>query len=80
LFLIFGNSRLDSYIHQLEEGETCQERRQAVAKLRALEDKRAVPALLEAKTARPGLMRRKGNSNACLRAQAAEAVRYLESL
>jgi serine/threonine protein kinase len=80
LFLIFGNSRLDSYIHQLEEGETCQERRQAVAKLRALEDKRAIPALLEAKTARPGLMRRKGNSNACLRAQAAEAVRYLESL
>jgi hypothetical protein len=80
LLLTLGNSRLDSYILQLEEGETCQERREAVAKLRALEDKRAIPALLEARTARPGFLRRKGNSNACLRADAAEAVRYLESL
>ena len=80
LFLTFGTSRLDSYIDQLREGETCAERKEAVGKLRELGDKRAIPALQEAKAARPGLMRRRGNTNACLRADAAEAVRYLESL
>lgn len=53
----------------------------AVAKLRALGDKRAIPALQEAQN-RPrtaGLLRRR-NANACLRADAEEAVQYLESL
>jgi hypothetical protein len=53
----------------------------AVAKLRALGDKRAIPALQEAQN-RPrtaGLLRRRSNANACLRTDAEEAVRYRES-
>jgi serine/threonine protein kinase len=81
LFVTSGSGRLESYIHDLREGDTCEERREAVADLRALGDKRAIPALREAKRARPaGLLKRKANSNACLRADAAEAVRHLESL
>lgn len=80
LVLTFGESRLDTYIHQLQHGQTCAERKEAVTKLRALEDKRAIPALREAKDSRAGLFRRRGNANACLRSTAAEAVRYLESL
>ena len=58
-----------------------EERKEAVANLRALGDKRAIPALREAKRARAaGLLRRKANSNTCLRADAPEAVRYLETL
>jgi serine/threonine protein kinase len=81
LFVAFGSGRLDAYILDLKDGNTCEERKEAVANLRALGDKRAIPALREAKRARPaGLLRRKANSNTCLRADAAEAVRYLETL
>ena len=82
LLVAFGSSGpLDSYILDLKQGDTCAERKVAVAKLRALGDKRAIPALQEAQN-RPrtaGLLRRK-NANACLRADAEEAVQYLESL
>jgi hypothetical protein len=58
------------------------ERKEAVGKLRALGDKRAIPALEEAlnRTRTVGLLRRKTSANGCLRADAREAVQYLESL
>jgi serine/threonine protein kinase len=81
VFLAFGVGSLDSYIVELREGDTCQDRREAVADLRALGDKGAIPALRRAKRSRPGgLLNRKPNSNGCLRADATEAIRYLESL
>lgn len=81
IFAVFGTGRLEAYIHDLREGDTCEERREAVADLRALGDKRAIPALRGARRARPaGLLKRRPNSNDCLRADAAEAIRYLESL
>lgn len=81
VFLAFGVGSLDSYIVELREGDTCQDRREAVTDLRALGDKRAIPALREAKRSRPGgLLNRRPNSNGCLRADAAEAIRHLERL
>jgi hypothetical protein len=74
--------RLGSYTLDLRQGETCAHRKEAVLKLRALRSKRAIPALREArKRSRPeeGAARRKG-SNGCLRNDAAEAIRYLQSL
>ena len=83
LFVAFGSSGpLDAYILDLQQGDTCAERKEAVSKLRALGDKRAIPALQEAQN-RPrtvGLLRRRTNANACLRSDAEEAVRYLQSL
>jgi serine/threonine protein kinase len=79
---LVSSGPLDSYILDLEHGDTCAERKNAVAKLRALGDKRAIPALREAQNRRRtvGLLRRKTNANACLRADAEEAVQHLESL
>ncbi len=80
----FGDriDRLTSYTLDLRQGETCAERKQAVAKLRALGDKKAIPSLESAqKRIRvEGLLKKKVNTNACLRTDAAEAVRYLKSL
>jgi serine/threonine-protein kinase len=74
--------RLGSYLLDLEQGETCTDRKDAVAKLRALGDTRAIPSLSKAKERiqTEGLLRRKTNVNACLRADVVEAIRYLESL
>ncbi len=74
--------RLNSYQLDLEQGESCANRKDAVAKLRALGDKRAVPALRKAqrRTRTEGLLKRKTNANACLRTDAEEAVEYLRSL
>ncbi|MBW2189977.1 MAG: serine/threonine protein kinase [Deltaproteobacteria bacterium] len=83
LLVAFGSSGpLDSYILDLKQGDSCAERKAAVAKLRALGDKRAIPALEEAqtRTRTVGLFRRKANANRCLRTDAEEAVQYLESL
>jgi hypothetical protein len=83
LFVALGSTGpLDSYILDLKQGDSCAERKEAVAKLQALGDKRAIPALQEAQN-RPrtaGLLRRRTNANACLRTDAEEAVRYLQSL
>jgi serine/threonine protein kinase len=83
LFVALGSTGpLDSYILDLKQGDSCAERKEAVAKLQALGDKRAIPALQEAQN-RPrtaGLLRRRTNANACLRSDAEEAVRYLQSL
>ena len=75
-------NRLESYILDLEQGSTCGDRRDAVANLRALGDKRAIPALRKAKTRTrtEGLLKRKTNANACLSRDASEAIEYLESV
>jgi len=74
--------RLESYVLDLRQGPTCRDRRDAVAKLRALGDKRAIGALEKAKTRirSEGLMNRKTNVNACLKQDAVEAIQYLQSL
>jgi hypothetical protein len=74
--------RLGSYLLDLEQGETCTDRKDAVAKLRALGDKRAIPSLSKAqeRIETEGLLRRRTNVNACLRPDVTEAIRYLESL
>ncbi len=74
--------RLTSYTLDLRQGETCADRKEAVAKLRALGDKKAIPSL-EAAQKRirvEGILKKKVNTNACLRTDATEAVRYLRSL
>ena len=74
---------LSSYLLDLRLGETCQIRKEGVAKLRALGDKRAIPALRAARTrtrTEGGMIKRKVNTNACLRADATRAIRHLESL
>jgi hypothetical protein len=73
---------LGAYVLDLRQGPMCADRRDAVAKLRALGDKRAIPALKRAKKRiiTEGLLNRKTNINACLRRDAVEAIQYLESL
>jgi len=78
-----GVDRLGSYLLDLEHQPNCLQRKEAVAKLRALGDKNAIPPLRAARKrirTEGGLMKRKVNTNACLRADAVEAIRYLQSL
>jgi hypothetical protein len=75
--------RVSSYALDLEQGETCEIRKDAVGKLRALGDKEAIPHLRKARTrvrTQGGLVKRKVNTNACLKTAANEAIRYLQSL
>ena len=75
--------RLGSYLLDLRRGESCLHRKAAVASLRTLGDKQAIPALRKARKrirAEGGFGKRKVNTNACLRTEAAEAIRYLQSL
>jgi len=74
--------RLGSYLLDLEQGETCPARKDAVAKLRALGDKKAIPVLdaAQRRIRTEGLLKKKVNTNACLRTDAAEAILYLQSL
>ena len=75
--------RLGSYVLDLEQGETCLIRKEAVGKLRALGDKKAIPELRKARKrirTEGALMKRKVNTNACLKTAANEAIRYLQSL
>lgn len=75
--------RFGSYVLDLRQGKTCEDRRGAVVKLRNLHDKRAIPHLKEARKRMrpdPNGSRRKVNANACLRGDAAEAIRYLQSV
>ena len=75
--------RLDSYLIDLTRGGTCLARKDAVASLRALGDKKAIPALRKARQrvrTEGGLVKKKVNTNACLRADATEAIRHLQSL
>jgi hypothetical protein len=75
--------RLGSYLLDLEQGETCLVRKDAVGKLRALGNKKAIPPLRRARKrirTEGAFVKRKVNTNACLRTDAAEAIRYLQSL
>ena len=75
--------RLGSYLLDLEQGESCPIRKDAVGKLRALGDKKAIPHLRKARKrvrSEGGLIKRKVNTNACLKTDANEAIRYLQSL
>jgi tRNA A-37 threonylcarbamoyl transferase component Bud32 len=75
--------RLGSYLLDLEQGETCLVRKDAVGKLRALGNKKAIPPLRKARKrirTEGAFVKRKVNTNACLRTDAAEAIRYLQSL
>ena len=75
--------RLGSFILDLEQGQTCSDRREAVHALRALGDPRAIPSLSEARKRmrRGGILRlQRRNANHCLRADAEDAIRYLEAV
>ena len=74
--------RLGSYLLDLEQGEPCSARKNAVANLRALGNNKAIPALAAAqkRIRTEGLLKKKVNTNACLRTDAAEAILYLQSL
>jgi eukaryotic-like serine/threonine-protein kinase len=74
--------RVKSFTLDLEQERTCKKRREAVTKLRALGDRRALVPLQEA-LERPkskGKRKRKRDRNACLRRHAEDAVRYLENV
>jgi hypothetical protein len=67
----------------LERGETCLVRKEAVGNLRALGNKKAIAPLRKARKrirTEGGVMKRKVNTNASLRTDATEAIRYLQSL
>ncbi len=67
------------YILDLKQQRSCEERRQAVASLRALGDPRAIEALKDARYRRRSRSSKR-NANRCLREDAIEAIQYLESL
>ena len=73
---------LSRALAQLKDGENCQERREAVEKLRALGDKKAIPALNKARHRMYGGFLGIGekNANACLRKDAKAAIKDLEGL
>jgi serine/threonine-protein kinase len=68
-----------SWTVDLEKDPSCRERRDAVQHLRALADKRAVPALRHAIGRRGGFLNL-GNVNGCLDRDAAEAIEFLNAL
>jgi hypothetical protein len=75
--------RLSSYVLDLQQGESCAIRKDAVGKLRALGDKKAIPHLKKARKrvrTEGALKKRKVNTNACLKPAANEAIRYLQRL
>ena len=72
---------LSSYRFDLEQGELCAQRKPAVAKLRALGDPAAIPALTKALLRLGTVGKWKGkNVNACLVDDAKAAITYLEGL
>jgi serine/threonine-protein kinase len=73
--------RIQAYTRDLQEEQTCERRAEAVAKLRAIADPRAIPALERAITLRgkSGSMRGK-LVNQCLIEDATQAIGYLRSL
>jgi hypothetical protein len=66
-------------IQQLTKGKTCEQRKAAVAKLRELGDKRAIPALKKARYRMRGGILGLGdsNTNKCLKADAEAAIAAL---
>ncbi|HLU65818.1 MAG TPA: protein kinase [Kofleriaceae bacterium] len=73
--------RLTAFVHDLRQDPTCKARREAVIRLRALGDPRAI-APLEKALVRRGKRRgrkRRRNENACLRQHAEDAIRFLKA-
>ena len=68
---------LTAYTLDLDQGEQCMDRKEAVAHLHALGDARAIPALEKAIARK---VRRGQRSNACLQAEAQQTMIYLRSL
>jgi serine/threonine protein kinase len=66
--------RVKAFSWDLKQGETCDKRKEAVAKLRALGDKRAIAAL------ETTLVKKARRANRCMLQHAEDAVRYLQSL
>jgi hypothetical protein len=67
-------TQLKALLHTLELGKTCAERKASIAKLVRLHDAHAVPAL---KRARARVGGQAGNDNACLKVEAAHAIKAL---
>jgi serine/threonine-protein kinase len=70
---------VSSYSLDLQQGKTCAERREAVPRLRALRDKRAIPALKKARGRSGGFLGLE-DINTCLEKDAKEATEFLEAL
>ena len=70
---------LGSITLDLEKGTTCKERKDAVARLRALRDKRAIAPLRRARGRHGGFLNLE-DLNACLDRDAAEAIDFLSAL
>jgi tetratricopeptide (TPR) repeat protein len=70
---------LASYLFDLEQRDLCAQRKTAVAKLRALGDKRAIPALEQAQFRKGRVGKWKGkNVNECLVDDAKAAITFLQ--
>jgi hypothetical protein len=63
------DASLKAALHDLEQGATCTDRKNAIARLVELRDPKAIPAIKKA--------RARGKANACLRATANEALKAL---
>jgi eukaryotic-like serine/threonine-protein kinase len=74
--------RLTSYVLDLLHGKTCEERAEAVPRLRELGDKRAIPALRRARKRKTGGILGLGGRivNGCMRVELDEAIAYLQAL
>jgi eukaryotic-like serine/threonine-protein kinase len=69
---------LTSYTLDLTQGSSCRDRRDAVLALRKLGDPRAIPALRKARGRSGGFLGLQA-VNGCLRAEAEEAIAFLET-
>jgi serine/threonine protein kinase len=69
--------RLQSYVLDLEQGQRCEERREAVHALRDLNDPRAIEPLREARRRGGGLARLFGGINGCIKRDLDEAITAL---
>jgi serine/threonine-protein kinase len=82
--LFRGNSeqRFKASLLDIEQAQTCEERRAALVKLRAMGDKRAIPAIKKARFRGEGGVLGIGakNANACLKEDAEAALEYLEKM
>jgi serine/threonine-protein kinase len=76
-----GGGSIDDVIDELQNGKTCEDRRKAVEKLRAIGDPKAIPALRKARRRMRGGVAGFGskNTNACLQKLAKETIKELKS-
>ena len=76
-----ADEKLKAAVHDLEKGKTCEDRKAAVARLRALGDPRAIPNLKRARYRMRGGLLGVGdsNTNTCLKADAEAAMAALSA-